>query len=152
MYHKVNSQAYSLWHNKSQNILAECEHFLSVYCHWLCLLTFVDACPCVSVCVCTVYEWPELFPHDSPEIRVITVWQLCNYADREWVIRLQHGKCRQRQPLWGFTVRETAFYVLLTSSLLSMATGGVMMFGLFWLKYPSCKNELKTRKKSNDKL
>lgn len=28
-------------------------------------------------------EWPELFPRDSPEIRVITVWQLCNYAGRE---------------------------------------------------------------------
>lgn len=58
-------------------------------------------------------EWPELFPRDSPEIRVITVWQLCNYAGREWMMRLRRGKRRRCQLSRGSAVHEPAFYVSL---------------------------------------
>lgn len=69
-------------------------------------------------------EWPELFPRNSPEIRVITVWQLCNYAGREWMTRLRRDKRQRRQLSWGSAARETAFLWLsgpLTKSLLSVA-------------------------------
>lgn len=76
-----------------------------------------------------ISEWPALFPCDSPEISVITVWQLCNYMGSPQQTRKVTclNSCKRWHCHWVL-FSECAHEFALICVLASVLTGRLMWY------------------------